>query len=198
MSVDSSKTTFRPVCFSTNFANFSSVSILRQYFMSSECLDINYKNDYHVTFRHKITFEQSGQIEIENTFYEISSFSKENEACKKADCFIIFFDLESNESIRELNKILKYITENCDKEKKIYLVTIYTNIENYKNFKEDNIKSNFSHNNLDYYNILSVNMDSSEELVKTIDSIAEETLKEKNNPNKNLGIDESISGCLII
>ena len=193
-----SKLSFRPVCFSTNFSNFSSTSILRQYFMSSQCYDINYVKDYHVTFKNKINFDKSGQVEISNTFYEISSFSKSNPFCDKADSFIIFFDLENNYSIRELNKILKYINENCDKEKNIYLVAIYTNNENLDNFSEDNIKITFSNNNINNYNIHNVNMDSSDELVKVLDSITLETLKEKMNSNNLLDVDNSKSNCLII
>ena len=37
--------TFEAVCFSTNFSNFSSISIMKQYFMSTECLDIEYKDE---------------------------------------------------------------------------------------------------------------------------------------------------------
>ena len=196
--LDSSKLSFRPVCFSTNFLNFSSVSILKQYFMSCQCSNINYIKDYHINFKHKINFEKSGEVEISNSFYEISSFSKSNTACDKADCFIIFFDLESNESLRELNKILKYINDYCNKEKKIYLVAIYTNIIYLNKFSEDNVKSYFTNNNLNYYNIISVNMDSSDELVKKIDLITEETLKEKVNLNNYMYLDTSKSNCLII
>ena len=198
MKGDFSKVPFRPVCFSTNYSNFSSVSILKQYFMSSSCSDINYIKDYHINFKHKINFEKSGQVEIAYTFYEISSFTKSNTACEKADCFIIFYDLESNESLRELNKILKYINDYCDKEKKIYLVTIYTNIEYLNNFSEDNVKPYFTHNILNNYSIISVNMDSSDELAKAFDSMTEETLREKMNSNKLIDVDVSKSNCLII
>ena len=195
---ESSKLSFHTVCFSTNFSNFSSVSIMRQYFMTSQCFDINYVKEYHIKFKHKITFEKAGKIEVTNSFYEISSFTKANQACEKADSFIIFFDLENNESIRELTKILKYINETCNKEKKIYLVAIYINNENLNNFSENNVKQYFSHNSLNNYNILKVNMDSSDELVQTIDSLIEETLKEKMNANKMLDYDNSHSKCYII
>ena len=198
MKGDFSKVPFRPVCFSTNFSNFSSVSILKQYFMSSSCSDINYIKDYHINFKHKINFEKSGQVEIAYTFYEISSFTKTNQACEKADCFIIFYDLENNESLRELTKILKYINETCDKERKIYLIAIYTNYENMSKFSENNVKPYFSHNSLNNYSILTVNMDSSDELVETIDLLTEETLKEKLNANKMLDYDNSHSKCYII
>ena len=197
MKGDYSKLPFRPVCFSTNYSNFSSVSILKQYFMSSSCSDINYIKDYHINFKHKINFEKSGQVEIAYTFYEISSFAKSNTACEKADCFIIFYDLENNDSIRELNIILKYIAFKY-KEKKVYLIAIYTNIENAKNFSEDNIRAYFTKNNLKNNNILKLNMDSSDELVHTMDSITEETLKEKFSSNNLLDFDNSKSKCIII
>jgi len=196
--LDSSKFSFRPVCFSTNFSNFSSVSILRQYFMSSQCYEINYIKDYHINYKHKITYEKAGQIEITISFYEISSFSKPNAACDKADCFIIFFDLEYNESLRELNKILKYIKDTTDKEKKIYLIKIYTNAELLHNYSDDKVKSYFSNNNLENYNFLLVNMDSSGDLVKKFDLVIEETIKEKAISNKILDMDRSNSKCLII
>ena len=196
--LETSKLSFHTVCFSTNFSNFSSVSIMRQYFMTAQCFDINYAKEYHIKFKHKIEFEKLGQIEIANSFYEISSFTKTNQACEKADCFIIFYDLENNESIRELTKILKYINETCDKEKKIYLLAIYTNYENMNNFSENNVKPYFSHNSLNNYSINTVNMDSSDELVETIDSLTEETLKEKMNANKMMDYDNSHSKCIII
>ena len=196
--LETSKLSFHTVCFSTNFSNFSSVSIMRQYFMTSQCVDINYVKENHIKFKHKIEFEKIGPIEIANSFYEISSFTKASQACEKADCFIIFYDLENNESMRELTKILKYINETCDKEKKIYLVAIYTNNENLNNFSENNVKPYFSHNCLNNYSILKVNMDSSDELVQTIDNLTEETLNEKMNANKMMENDNSHSKCNII
>ena len=193
-----SKFHFRTVCFSTNYKNFSSVSILRQYFMTSQCFDINYVKEYHINFKHKITLEHSGQVEVSNTYYEISSFTKPNAACEKADCSIIFFDLESNESIREINKILKYISENCDRDKKVFLITIYTNEENFQNFSDDNVKSLFANNNIKNYYILNVNMDSSEELVKTIDNITQEIIQDKIDLINLMDSSDHSSKCIII
>ena len=200
MSGNSSKYNFRTVSFSTNYTNFSSISIMKQYFMTTDCSDINYIKDYHVEFKHKLLLENGQQMLSINSFYEISSFSKANRICDKADCFIIFFDLENNESLLELNKILKYIKETCDNEKKIFLINIFTNENDIKsNFTQDNIKSCFSNCSLNNYSINTVNMDSSEELAKNIDSITEEILQEKKSLNSgNFDLDNSKSGCLII
>ena len=196
--LETSKLSFHTVCFSTNFSNFSSVSIMRQYFMTAQCFDINYAKEYHIKFKHKIEFEKLGQVEIANSFYEVSSFTKTNQACEKADCFIIFYDLENNESLRELTKILKYINETCDKEKKIYLLAIYTNYENMSKFSENNVKPYFSHNSLNNYSINTVNMDSSDELVEAIDKLTQITIQEKIDANNDKNFGNSNSGCLII
>ena len=190
---------FRAICFSTNNPKYSSISVMKQYILMSDCSDINYLKDYHVQFKHKLLFENGSQLENTNSYYEITSLSKSNKMCDKADCFIIFFDLENTESIMELNKILKFINDTCDPEKKIYLINIFTIESNIKsNFNEENIKGYFSNYNLNNFDISKVNMDSSEELVKVIDSLTKEIMQEKKMSNKIMGIDNSNSKCLII
>ena len=191
---------FRTICFSTNYSTYSSISIIKQYLMIADCSDINYLKENHVQFKHKLLLENGSNMEYTNSYYEISSFSKGNKLCDKADCFIIFFDLENNDSIRELNKILKFINETCDNEKKIYLISIFTTENNIKNnYTEDNIKTYFSNYNLQNYDIYKVNMDSSEDLAKVIDSLTEEILQDKKMiGNKLFDLDNSKSNCLII
>ena len=195
-----SQITFRTVCFSTNYSTYSSISIMKQYLMIADCSDINYLKENHVQFKHKLLLENGSKIEYGNSYYELSSFLKSSSACDKADCFIIFFDLENNESNRELNKILKFISETCDNEKNIFLINIYTTESNIKgNFTDEYLKNTFSNYNLNAHDIKRVNMDSSEELAKVIDSISQEILQEKNkNGNKLLDLDNSKSNCNII
>ena len=65
---------------------------------------------------------------------------------------------------------------------------------------EENIKVYFGKYFLTNYDISVVNMDSTDEIVKVIDSLTEDTLQEKNlfNGNKNLDNDKSRSHCLLI
>ena len=90
---------FRAVCFSTNFSNYSAIVIMKQYFLIADCSDINYLKDYHLQFKHKLLLENGAQLEYTNSYYEISNFSKSNPICDKADCFLIFFDLENSDSV---------------------------------------------------------------------------------------------------
>ena len=190
---------FRAVCFSTNFSNYSAIVIMKQYFLIADCSDINYLKDYHLQFKHKLLLENGAQLEYTNSYYEISNFSKSNPICDKADCFLIFFDLENSDSVMEINKILKFIKNTCDEQKKIFLINIYTVESNINsNYSDENLRGYFSNFNLNNYDISKVNMDSSDDLAKVIDSLTEDILKDKKIKNKALDLDNSKSGCMII
>ena len=190
---------FRAVCFSTNFSNYSAIVIMKQYFLIADCSDINYLKDYHLQFKHKLLLENGAQLEYTNSYYEISNFSKSNPICDKADCFLIFFDLENSDSVMEINKILKFIKNTCDEQKKIFLINIYTVESNITSiYSDENLRGYFSNFNLNNYDISKVNMDSSDDLAKVIDSLTEEVLKDKKIKNKALDLDNSKSGCMII
>ena len=168
---------FHTACFSTNLNNFSLTSIIKQYLLTADFSDMKDSED--------------------NTYYEISSFSESIQIFNKVECLIIFFDLEFNESLIELNKILKHIQGQISENKKIFLIKIYTNENNIKrNLDDENIKNSFSNYSL-IPQIFTVNMDSSDELVGTIEKLTKETIQEKVDGN-NFNFDNSQSHCLII
>ena len=190
---------FEAACFSTNYTNFSSISILKQYFMSTKCSDIEYNNDFTVTFKHTLSIENNNSIECKTTYTEICPLSK-NVKFEDMDCVVVFFDLENTDSLSELNKILKNISELLSAEKKVYVVSFYTNEKNIKNnYTEDDVQSFIGRYMIDNYDIFKVNMDSYE-LAEKIDKIAIETLQEKNiiNGNKDFDTDKSKSMCSIL
>ena len=192
---------FKPVCFSTNNSTLSSLSIMRQYIQEAECLDIKIK-DNQITFKRNLSIwkGKGTKIECSNSYYEITSLSISNDICENADCFIIFFDLEFSESMSELNKILNFISETVDVDITIYLIKLFT-VENdiISNYTDNNIKKIFSNCALENYVISKVNMDSLDELAKSIDSITQKILQDKNNLyTDDYNKDNSTSNCLII
>ena len=195
------KLNFTAGCFSTNSKNLNIISIMRQYFMSTECLDIAYSKNNKVEFTHKLLGENGGKKECKNTYIEIDYLQNNNKIRDKYDSYIIFLDLENVESLVELDKILNYISRNGDLNNKIYLISIYTNEKNIKsNLSEDNIKTYFEKHSMIEYDISIVNMDSSDELVKVIDSLTEDSIQDKNLMKKSykyLDEDRSNSLCLI-
>ena len=197
------KFTFDAVCFSTNYNNFSSISIMKQYFMSTECSEVNYENDNKVVFKHELIAGNNNiHIECLNTYLEVSPTSKNVKIKEDTDCFIIFFDLENSESLVELSKILKIISDISELDRKIYIISIYTNENNIKsNINEDNAPSFFGRYMLNNYDFYTVNMDSANELAENIDKITKEVLQEKSlicGDSKEFDTDKSKSGCLIV
>ena len=189
---------FHTACFSTNLNNFSLTSIIKQYLLTADCSDMKDSEDNHIEFKNKIVLENEDEILVRNTYYEISSFSESVQIFNKVECFIIFFDLEFNESLIELNKILKHIQGPISENKKIFLIKIYTNESNIKrNLDEESIKNCFSNYSLNS-EIFTVNMDSSDELVWVIDKLTQVTIQEKIDSSNDKNLGNSQSNCLII
>jgi len=113
--------------------NFSSMKVLNQYFMSAECQEINHIDEFNVTFNKKLKIADNKEIECMNSYFEIVP-TKSIKLKKTADCFIIFFDLEYNDSLGELNKILKNLANLGTNDKKLIIVRFY--------MEEKDIKTN--------------------------------------------------------
>ena len=195
------KSAFITTCFSTNISNFSPFTIMKQYFISTECQDIVYNKPSKVEFSHKVISENGSKIEYKNIYYEITSLIKNNKINEETDCYIIFFDLENNDSLVELNKILKYISINGNINNKMYVINFYTNSKNIKsNLTDENINVYFIKYSILNYDISIVNMDTIDELVKVIDSLTEDTMEDKHlfKSNKEVNVDKSKSKCFII
>ena len=192
---------FHTACFSTNLNNFSLTSIIKQYLLTADFSDMKDSEDNLIEFKNKIVLENEDEILVHNTYYEISSFSESIQIFNKVECLIIFFDLEFNESLIELNKIFKHIDGSSFSDKKIFVIKIYTNNNNIEsNLDEESIKNCFSNYSLNNYEIVStVNMDSSDELVEAIDKLTQIAIEEKIESNDWKNIDNSNSfGCSII
>ena len=193
---------FDAVCFSTNFSSFSSIKILKQFFMSTECMEVNNINDYNVTFKRKLKIGNNNEIECKNSYQEITLANKVK-INNDFDCIIIFLDLEYNESLGELNKVLKIISNLSKNDKNLYIVNFFTEEKDIKqnNKNEKNIKillDKFAFSNCE---ILTINMNNSDELIQKIDKITMDVLQEKNLisfDNNNSNMDKSDSYCLII
>ena len=193
--------TFNSDCFSTNFTNFSPMKILNLYFMSAECSDINRIEDYKVTFRHKLNVAQNKEIECKNTYSQISINKKGYKLEKEIDCFIIFFDLEYNDSLSELNKILKNLQTLSKNDLKLFIVSFFTDEKEIKKkLKEDNIRAQIDRYSFNNPSLIKMNMDKPDDIIRTIDKITIETLQEKNLLNFDEleeSKDKSFSICMI-
>ena len=189
---------FRVAAFSTNFENFSPITLIRQFFVSTVCKNISYIKDNHVEFEHVL----EDSTAIHTNFIAISNLEKSYNVCSCADCYIIFVDLELKESMEKLEEIINYIKVKCNDDKKVYVLGIYTKAENIQNnFKEETFKDYLDTTKL-YCEYLEVCLELTVELVKIFEKIIQDALeakKELKNLQGGLGDDMSKSGiCLMI
>ena len=82
------KLSFVVACFCTNYQKSSFLSIMNQYFMSTECLDNEYNKNMQVDFTHKLLGENVSKIECRNTYIEKYPQIKTNKMNDKIYCHI--------------------------------------------------------------------------------------------------------------
>jgi len=192
---------FEAYCFSTNFSNFSSITMIKQYLMSVKCSDVEYTNNNNtVSFTHALKVGNNTDVNCKIIYNEISLSSKNIKINEEIDCFIIFFDLEYLNSLDELNKILKLLNTLGDIDKKIYVMSFYTSEINIKiNLNEEDMQEYFGRYMLTNYEIMEVEMIPEDKFTNKIDEITIETLKEKKfiqSDSKDYD-DKSKSGCIL-
>ena len=170
---------FNAVCFSTNYKNLSSIKIINQYLMNVDGLDINRRDENNVIFKKKLKIGDKTEIECMNKFFEVSPM-KSVKLKDENDCFIIFLDLEYDDSLGELNKNLKNIAKINGNDKYLYIINFYMEEnEIKKSLNSDNIKPIVDRNGFTNFDIMQINLNSPDEIIKAIDKIIFETLQNK-------------------
>ena len=175
--------TFDAILFSTNFTNFNAMKIIKQFFMSADCSDVNNIDEYNVNFVHKLIIDNKKDIDCKISYFEVSPMKK-GVKIRETDCFIIFLDLEYKDSLSELNKILKNLQNLSKNDQSLYVVNFYTE-ENLiiKKITEENIRVLLDRFGFSNYEIYKMNMTNPDEIIKTFDKITLETLKTKDLPD---------------
>ena len=187
------------VCFSTDNEAYKPMSIIRQYLIFEECKNVKYKED-SVEFNHNLNKDNNY---VHFKFYEILDIDKSNSKCNFADSYLILINLEKVDIFGQMDSIFNYIQNNGNSDKKIYIIGLYMNANNIKDeYKEENIKEYLEQQNTNY-EYSEVNFDSTNELIKIIDFISNDTIKTKknyikqNNNNNEHDNDQSGSKCFI-
>ena len=149
----SNNAAFNAVFFSTNLSTFGLQSITELYFKETHCKNLSQKKkNFQVKFIRKLN-ENKFSFETFGTFYEQNYVYDNPKILEEVDCYIIIFDLEFNDSLVELNKITGFLSDKCDGEKNIYLITIY---KNQNDIKKDLGKQNISNKPIKIKNFLNM------------------------------------------
>ncbi len=167
----------------------------------TDSLDNNSKKlmkDNSLNFYYKINTQK-----ILTSFHQIINFNNENKyICNLTDSLMILIDLEDDNTFQNLNEIINIMTNFCDLEKTIFIIGLYSNAQKIKSdLNEENIKEFLEEKKL-LFEYFESNVESSNDLNKTIDFIILEGFKKvekkfKDSENILKSESESNSNCII-
>ena len=140
---------------------------------------------------------------ISISFHQIINFDNDNKyICNLTDSYLILIDLEDDNTYQNLERIIDIMMNYCDLEKTVFVLGLYSNAQKIKNeLNEESVKEFLEEKRL-IYEYLESNIESNNDLNKTIDFIivegfkkVEKKFKDWENTAKN--DDESNSNCNI-
>lgn len=105
------------------------------------------KSSSEVKYTFKINLSEKTEIIIE--FVVLNDLSFIHDASLDADAYLVFTNLEKENTTEQLEKIIKYILESCSLKIKTYLVGIYRE-NNLPSLNKESLESYFKEENLIY------------------------------------------------
>ena len=179
---------FSIICFSSDNELYKPMEIIKKYLDLEQSSDIKYLDQSEVEYSHSSNVT-NGRI-TKCKFCEILDIKKPCPKCSLADSYLIFINLEQEGIETEIDTFISYINKNGKSDLKIYFIGLYLDKDNIDclNEKEDMVKYledkeiNFEYEELKF--------DSSNELVKQLSYITNDTLKNKFYESLNQTLDK--------
>ena len=168
---------FSIICLSSDTESYKPMEIIKKYLDLEQCSDIKYYDQSEVEFSHSSNITNGRMTKCK--FCEILDINKPCVKCSLADSYLIFINLEKEGIETQIDTLINYVNKNGKNELKFYFIGLYLDKDNIDclNEKEDMIKYledkeiNFEYEELKF--------DSSNELVKQLSYITNDTLKNK-------------------
>ena len=189
---------YNVLCFTTNLKLFEPISILKKFMESTNQTKKKVTKENPLNFNYKINDKK-----ILLSFHQITDFTQEKlDICYFADSYLIIIDLENDNTYKNLEEIIIFMRNLCDLEKTVFVLGLYSNTQKTKNnLNEENVIEFLEEKRL-IYEYFESNIDSINDLNKTIDFILKEGFKkiEKKIKDGDSGVktdSESNSHCFI-
>ena len=189
------KKKFKTLSFSTNILNLSPCSVLNTFLSNNLCSNIKNINKHSIEYDYQI----DSNVLVHTQFSEAYTLNKKYEMSKYADSYIIIIDLESDVSYTNLDSIISYMKDNCNIEKKIFILGIYKNVDDIDDdLKEENIKDYIDSKKLNY-DYLELNIEYKNDLIKIMEFIIKQSIFNKDDTEDSFDKDEgeSHSKCIL-
>ena len=169
---------FNIVGFSTNNDTFNPITILQKFIKNSGNNNIKSIKDNSIKFYYKLENHILNKDKLLISFHEVIKFDKKNhDICSFADLFLIIADLEKDDTYEKLDKIIENMKNICDLEKTIFILGVYTDVQNTKKeLDEGNIIDYLDEKKI-LYEYVESNVEILKDLIRTIDFIIREGIK---------------------
>ena len=134
-------------------AAFSTIDVIKE---QEAIINMFLENNDHIIIKKTL-----GSIAFETTLTEMEGpqlimivsilfLRREYPGIKDVNCYILFIELEKEESKEKLEVILKYAKKHCDLTRKIYVLGIVSGIEKTKHMTKEDITKIFDSENATY------------------------------------------------
>ncbi len=128
----------------------------------------------------------------------VLNLTKEYTGINDVNCYLLYVDLEKEDSKQKLDYILNYVKENCNLEKKIFVFGMVTKEDNEKYITEEDIKR-YLENLQIVYQYRQLNVKQNKDICNSLKEVFSYSLS---NPISNMNMakdkdDEKDGSCLI-
>ena len=175
--------TIQIVAFSTNVDSSqiqSPYEIIKEFLKYQDHILLKKKDGLAIAFT---TTLPNSTITTKIMICSALDLSREYNAIKDVNCYLLFVDLENKDSKNQLNLIIEYFLKYCNLLKKIYIIGIYSSyVENLKkNIDEKQIKDIMNEAKINKYIYKEMDVEDNK---KVSDTILEILVAVENMPNK--------------
>lgn len=192
------KQKYTTLAFSTNISELLPSTILKIFLSNNFCINTKYINENRIEYDYLIDNDKDNVIHT--IFVEAKSLNKKYEINRIANSYLIIIDLEKDNTYKELDSIILYILNNCDLEKKTFVIAVYKDVNNIKEeLKEENIKDYIDNKRINY-EYLELNINNSNDLIQIIEFIIKQSVSNEDNQEGKIDRDKGKSksnGCHI-
>ena len=185
------------VAFSTNINS-------SQFSSPYDFIKIFLKYHDHILLKQKIglalafkTLLPKSKSDTQIMICSVLDLSREYNGIKDVNCYLLFVDLESNDSKNQLLLIIRYFLKYCNLSKTIYIIGLFNSyIENTKkNINEEQIKKIIKESNINKFIYKEINIEDQQKISDFISEIFI-TVESKPNKKKKSKVDDK-ENCII-
>ena len=175
--------TIQIVAFSTNVDSSqiqSPYEIIKEFLKYQDHILLKKKDGLAIAFT---TTLPNSTITTKIMICSALDLSREYNAIKDVNCYLLFVDLENKDSKNQLNLIIEYFLKNCNLLKKIYIIGIYSSyVENFKkSIDEKQIKEMMDEAKINKFSYIELDVEDNN---KVSEAILKILVAVENLPNK--------------